>query len=154
MKHVTKAPDKLPNNGMPGLFLAGSIEMGKAEDWQVKVEDLLSNENVAIYNPRRDDWDPTWDQNISNDKFREQVKWELNAMDEAEVIIMYLDPNTKSPISLMELGLHAQDEKLMVCCPEGFWRKGNVDIMCAEYNIPQYDTIEDLVAAVIVKINA
>ena len=151
---VTKAPIDLPENGLPGVFLAGSIEMGKAEDWQSKVENLMSNENVSIYNPRRDDWDSSWKQTIEDDKFREQVNWELNALDRAEIIILYLDPETKSPISLLELGLHAHDGKLMVCCPDGFYRKGNVDIVCAKYNVPMYETIEELVAAAIVKINS
>ena len=57
---------------------------------------------------------------------------------------MYFDPNTKSPISLLELGLFAQSKKLIVCCPEGFWRKGNVDIVCDRYNIPNYDSLEKL----------
>jgi len=53
---VVKPPEKLPTN-IKGIFLAGSIEMGKAEDWQKKVESLLKNENIVIFNPRRDDWD-------------------------------------------------------------------------------------------------
>ena len=51
---------------------------------------------------------------------------------------MYFDPETKSPISLLELGLFANSGKIHVICPEGFWRKGNVDIVCDEYNIPMY----------------
>ena len=57
---------------------------------------------------------------------------------------MYFDPNTKSPISLLELGLFAHSKKLIVCCPEGFWRKGNVDIVCDKYGIPNYDSLEKL----------
>ncbi len=56
---------------------------------------------------------------------------------------MYFDPNTKSPISLLELGLYAASDKLTVCCPEGFWRKGNVDIVCERYGVEQVDTIEE-----------
>jgi hypothetical protein len=48
---------------------------------------------------------------------------------------MYFDPNTLSPISLLELGLHAKSGKLIVCCPEGFYRKGNVDIVCQNFGI-------------------
>jgi hypothetical protein len=32
----------------------------------------------------------------------------------AHIIIMYFDPNTKSPISLLELGLNAREQKLVV----------------------------------------
>jgi hypothetical protein len=56
---------------------------------------------------------------------------------------MYLDPNTKSPISLLELGLHATSKKLYVVCPDGFWRKGNVEMVCSVYDIPLFNTLEE-----------
>jgi hypothetical protein len=58
---------------------------------------------------------------------------------------MYFDPTTKSPISLLELGLHARTGKLIVCCPEPFWRKGNVDIVCKSYDITQVENIEEVI---------
>ena len=57
---------------------------------------------------------------------------------------MYIDPQTKSPISLLELGLFAHSKKLLVVCPDGFWRKGNVEVVCSQYDIPLFDSIEDL----------
>jgi hypothetical protein len=60
------------------------------------------------------------------------------------VIAMFLQLGTMSPISLMELGLHAKDRKLVVCCPEGFWRRGNVQVVCAEFGIPLVETREEL----------
>lgn len=144
---VIKAPGKLSVKG-PSVFLAGSIEMGKAEDWQTKITNALSDLPCWVLNPRRDDWDSSWEQKKENSQFREQVEWELKAMDQASVIAMYFDPDTKSPISLLELGLHAHENTLIVCCPEGFWRKGNVDIVCEKYNIPQVDSIDALIAAV------
>ena len=56
------------------IFLAGSIEMGIAESWQEKVVQELKNEPVIILNPRRDDWDSSWEQKIDNLQFREQVE--------------------------------------------------------------------------------
>lgn len=127
----------------PIVFLAGSIEMGKAENWQAKIEKALSDLPIVILNPRRDDWDSSWKQSITNPKFQEQVEWELLAMDTATIIPMYFDPNTKSPITLLELGLHAKDKKLIVCCPNGFWRKGNVDIVCKRYKVVMARDIEE-----------
>lgn len=141
MKQI-KAPNKISNDGYT-IFLAGSIEMGKAENWQDKVVRLFKDrDNVILFNPRRDDWDSSWEQKIENDKFREQVEWELRAMEHADKILMYFDPNTKSPISLLELGLFAHTTKLIVVCPDEFWRKGNVDIVCRRYEIEQAETIE------------
>lgn len=129
------------------VFLAGSIEMGKAEDWQATLEDMLRDRDWDLYNPRRDDWDPTWEQKADNPPFREQVEWELNALEQANSIVMYLSPGTISPISLLELGLHAHGEKLIVCCPEGFHRKGNVDILCQRYHITQVESLGQVVPA-------
>lgn len=127
------------------VFLAGSIEMGVAEEWQKRVVRELSDMPIRFLNPRRNDWDSSWKQNKDNDKFVEQVVWELTSLEKADIIIMYFDPNTKSPISLLEMGLHAREKKLVVLCPEGFWRKGNVDIVCEFYEIDQVDTFEELI---------
>lgn len=145
---VIKAPEPI-RIANKAVFLAGSIEMGKAEDWQTKVTNALSELNVTILNPRRDDWDSSWTQEIENDQFREQVQWELSAMEQADLILMYFDKDTKSPITLMELGLHAQSDKLVVCCPKGFWRKGNVDIVCKRYGIQTVDNIDQLIQVAI-----
>lgn len=127
------------------VFLAGSIELGQAEHWQKRVIDALSDKPIRFLNPRRDDWDSSWSQDINNDEFVEQVVWELTSLEMAQIVIMYFDPNTKSPISLLELGLHAKEQKLVVLCPEGFWRKGNVDVVCEYYSINQVDTFDELI---------
>ena len=66
----------------------------------------------------------------------------MDKLDECDIIFMYFSPETKSPISLLELGMHAASEKMIVCCPDEFWRKGNVDIVCSRHNIPVYNTLE------------
>ena len=141
---------KSPNNinkrdfNKPSIFLAGSIEMGNAENWQEELTKYFERD-FNIFNPRRDNWDNSLEQSINNPQFYEQVTWELNALDKSDLIIMYFDPNTKSPISLLELGLYATSKKLHVICPEGFWRKGNVDIICKKYDIPLYETINEFI---------
>jgi hypothetical protein len=127
------------------VFLAGSIEMGVAEHWQKRVIDALSDKPIRFLNPRRDDWDSNLKQDIHNGEFVEQVVWELISLEQSHLVIMYFDPNTKSPISLLELGLHAREQKLIVLCPEGFWRKGNVDVVCEYYGINQVDTFDELI---------
>lgn len=144
MKEV-KAPGSLVFAGR-SVFLAGSIEMGKAVDWQKDLTEKLKDLDVTILNPRRDDWDSSWEQSKTNPQFKEQVLWELNALNRADVIVMYFAPGTMSPISLLELGLYANTGKLIVCCPEGFWRKGNVDIVCDRYDIVQIESLEHIPA--------
>ena len=132
------------NRSLKSIFLAGSIEMGIAEDWQKDLGDWLLSKNYNVFNPRRKDWDSSWIQTYENPNFSQQVKWELNALEKADTIIMYLDPSTKSPISLLELGLHANSKKLLVVCPDGFYRKGNVEVVCSIYDIPLFNSIEEL----------
>lgn len=151
-----KAPDAYDVYlNKPSVFLAGSIEMGVAEDWQAKVSAALSVMDVLVLNPRRANWDSSWAQTIDNPPFRQQVEWELAALDAAGVVLMYFDPATKSPITLLELGIHAaaNPEKLAVCCPQGFWRKGNVDIVCNRYGVQQAETLESLIAQTVQRLN-
>ncbi len=126
------------------VFLAGSIEQDTAEKWQEALIRRLADDEITILNPRRKAWDASWDQSIRHEEFRKQVEWELSAMERADVIAMYFDPNTKAPVTLLELGLFAASRKLIVCCPEGFWRKGNVDIVCEKYGIRQVASLEAL----------
>lgn len=144
--NIIKPPESLCTNNpsIRSVFLAGSIEMGKAENWQTKILNYPYLEGLNIYNPRRDDWDSTWKQEYENPQFYQQVNWELNALDKADRILFYFAPNTKSPISLLELGLHANTGKCIVCCPKEFWRRGNVEIVCEKYNIPLYEHLEEL----------
>lgn len=125
------------------VFLAGSIEMGKAEDCQTNLANFFDDNGWNVFNPRRDDWDSSWVQEFQNPQFYQQVTWELNALKQADVVIMYFAPGTQSPISLLEMGLYAESGKLFVVCPDGFWRKGNVEIVCNYYNISFSNSIEE-----------
>ena len=140
-------------NYRPSIFLAGSIEMGLAEDWQVRVEKQLDQYDVTVFNPRRDDWDSSWTQEQSNPQFNAQVNWEMNRLEECDIMFMYFSPQTKSPISLLELGAYGKGNKeVVVCCPDGFWRKGNVDIFCTRHNIPLFNYLEDAIGALKTKL--
>ncbi len=140
-----KPPEKIPKGGKK-LFLGGSIEQGKATDWQKEVVVKLKNTNLTILNPRRDSWDKyNWKQSIDNPDFRSQVDRELSSQESADIILMYFEPGTLSPVSMIELGLFAKTGKLIVVCPNGFWRKGNIDIICKRYRIMQKNSIEEAI---------
>lgn len=147
--NVIKPPQPLPISFTePVLFLGGSIEMGAATMWQDRIIDALSTENrLTILNPRRDDWDASWIQDpTEGTPFREQVEWELKGQDAADIIIYYFDSNTKSPITLLELGLYADTDKdIFVYCEKDFWRYGNVKIVCDKYFIKVYNNEHSLV---------
>jgi hypothetical protein len=117
--------------------------MGTAENWQAIVVKRFETYPITFLNPLRDEWDSSWKQDQKETKFNEQVNWEMNNLEDCDIIFMYFDPGTKSPISLLELGLHASSGKMIVVCPDGFWRKGNVEIVCTRFNIPLFNTLED-----------
>jgi hypothetical protein len=134
---------------MRTVFLAGSIEMGKATNWQEEVSFVFDKKKFNVLNPRREDWDASWVQEFTNPQFYQQVDWELRGQEEADFILMYLAPETISPISLLETGLFADSGKLYVACPKGYARRGNVEILCSKYDIPFYSSIEGAVSRII-----
>ena len=142
--HLITAPEPLTIVN-PAIFLAGSIEQDTAEKWQNRIINSTRQLDITLLNPRRENWDARWKECIDNPSFKEQVNWELDALEQADWVIFYFDPKTKSPISLLELGLFAASKKLVVCCPEGYWKKGNVDIVCERNQIPQVDKLDKLI---------
>ena len=141
------------------IFLAGTIDNGDSEDWQRKVFLSLywmieplekyygsnyvtpdGKYNVVLYSPRRSDWDSSW----GTDKIEEQIKWEQDKLEKADLIVMCLQDNSKSPISLLELGLYGPEGKLICFCTPDFYRYSNVKLTCEKWNIPLYNTINDV----------
>lgn len=139
--------DLILYTGEKTVFLAGSIEGGMAERWQDRAIKLLTGKGITVFNPRRANWDSTWKQTTENTDFVHQVLWELQGLKDADYVIFYFDPNTKAPITLLELGLMAgqQPDKCIVVCNEPFYRKGNVDIVCDEYGVKQVSTLDEAV---------
>lgn len=133
------------------VFLGGTIDMGSSLDWQADIAARFAAiDGVTFLNPRRDNWDSSWKQTIDCPEFVEQVEWELRGLDYADLIILYFLPGSASPISLLELGLYADsfdpESRVVVCCPEGFYRKGNVDIVCKRKGVLVLESYEELVA--------
>ena len=151
---VLTPPQAIIEDKQVVVFLAGSIEMGTAKEWQQVAIDLFDSmipegkrTDYLLLNPRRPDWDSSWKQEIGNPKFYEQVKWELKGLQLADHMIVYFDPATKSPVSLLELG--AFHNKAIVICPEGFWRKGNVDIFCEVFKVKQAPDLKSAVELIV-----
>jgi hypothetical protein len=141
-------PDEI--KGLPAIFLGGSIEMGKAEEWQAKIENELEDLDVVIFNPRRLDFDATQKQSADNPYIREQIEWERKYLDYCHILAFYFAPNTVSPITLFEVGVYTHkhqlgDAKIVLYCPEGYARKANVDINCKWDGIPQSNSWEDFI---------
>ena len=135
------------------VFLAGTIDDGKSTDWQYSlISNLLmynweenddrdfdtdfSLGDLIIYSPRRKNWDAS----ANNKEVENQIKWEQEHLENADIIIMNILPDSKSPISLLELGLYGPEGKMLVFCTEDFYRFTNVKLTCERYNIPLIQT--------------
>lgn len=153
MIRVIKSPEsinELPKDRLK-VALFGSIEMGKAVDWQsdFAAQMLTRGSNAILLNPRRDDWDSSWGQD--HPELERQISWELTAGEKADVVVIYFHPATMAPVSLLELGIAAKTKpfQTFVCCPNGYWRKANVDVVCRRYMVQQLPTIDSVVDRVI-----
>ena len=134
-------PNVAPTTLNPTVFLAGTIDNGNSVDWQSEVTDRLKDLDVHLYNPRRVDWDSTWEPTTDNPEFNRQVVWELTHLERCNIVFLVFLSNSASPISLLELGLFSH--KCIVVCPDDFYRSGNVKITCDRYDVPVYSNLED-----------
>jgi len=130
------------------IFLAGSIDNGIAPDWQKEVLLALKDKDVMLMNPRRKDWDS----NAGDKEVELQVNWELDAMEYANYVIMYLAEGSKAPISLLELGLEAKSGRIIVAAHPTYYRRVNVKVVCERNSIPLYETLDELIQAITEKI--
>ena len=129
--------------GRTTVFLAGTIDMGNSVDWQAQADSLfaaLPSGRFMLFNPRQEHWDAA-----NPGEMDYQVNWELEHLEQADWIIMNFLPGSQSPITLLELGLHARGGRLLVICPPGFYRYDNVRITCGKYDVPMFATLEDAV---------
>lgn len=149
---IVRAPDLIPIGfGRKYIFLAGAIDMGSAVNWQADAEAELDTPDTVVLNPRRPDWDASWVQEASNPQFRKQVEWELLALRLADVALFVFLKDSKAPITFLELGLF--NVKAVVVVEPGFYRKGNLDIVCEHFALPEFETLTEGIEHVRMELN-
>ena len=148
---VVKSPTiHVPTVGQKTVFLGGTIDMGKSLDWQTLLITLLKKQvkkDTVIYNPHRDHWDATWKQEPGDNPFTEQVNWEMDYLASSDINVFYYAPNSKSPITLLEMGwsVSRPQQKKIVFCRDNYSRHGNVKIFCDRANIAVFENYEEFV---------
>lgn len=140
-----KAPGSYEKHLKYTIFLAGAIDQGSAVDWQKKVARALDDLDVLVLNPRRDDWDETWEQCQHCEPFRGQVMWEIQAQEDSDMNIFVFTKDSKAPITFFELGAFGTRKDAIVCAEEGFYRQANLDIYCEHFNIPMYHDLDEMI---------
>src|SRR5512145_700120 len=99
---IYKAPEQISKTEGKKIFLGGTIEMGASVNWQETVIEFFRDKTCTIFNPRRDDWGDEWKQEAGHPQFSQQVNWELDAMEMADIIILNFLPGSQSPTTLLE----------------------------------------------------
>jgi hypothetical protein len=131
------------------IFLAGAIDNGSAVQWQKQVTDEFAwHPDACFYNPRRDDWDSSWVQKWDNPQFAEQVEWELDKINEADHILMFFPEKSVAPITLLEFGFISGrfPNKLIIAAEQGYWRRGNLEIVCRRERIELFEKLHQAMA--------
>ena len=150
-----RSPDVAPAIlGGPSAFLAGSIEMGRAELWQPRVAQRLLDAGVSVFDPRRDNWDPSWEQDPApGTPFEAQVSWELEHLERADAILFRFCAGTASVVSMLELGLWMRGDKPVILWADpGYMRRGNIVVTAKRYGLSVAETEEDAVNALLAAI--
>ncbi len=95
MRYV-EAPERY-YTGEVSLFLAGGIT--NCPDWQQEMRELLKDLDIVIFNPRRKDF-PIGDPDAAFD----QIKWEFEFLNRADIILFWFSRGSLNPIVLFEYG--------------------------------------------------
>ncbi|KAI8951952.1 hypothetical protein F4801DRAFT_260458 [Xylaria longipes] len=151
---IIRAPSEEPVKGIKSVFLAGTTTAVGNIDWRQKLSASLSEYPITVFNPNRPDWDSTWREDITFDPFREQVSWELDKQEKADLVVVYFHPATHAPVSLLEFGLSARiPGKVIAIAPEGYSKRGNVQMVCQRFGIELLDNIDTLHERIINKLS-
>jgi len=104
------------------IFLAGGIS--GCSNWQQEVvNQLIDNENIIIFNPRRLVFDVT---NILESE--RQIVWEYEHLKISNLIVFWFAKETLNPITLYELGLwgNSKPTKIIIGTDRAYARREDV----------------------------
>jgi nucleoside 2-deoxyribosyltransferase len=160
MKEMVIAPEQRVYHTVFGLghkdpikiFFAGSIDNGMTEEWQDKLFRDINDtpteaelkKDIVCFNPRRKNWSK-----LEEDKLTEQIEWELNHIDVADLVVVYFADDSYSPITMLELGtLLARHKNIVIYCSPKFYRYRNIRVTSERYGYSVCETYEEFLDSV------
>lgn len=137
MVYTSEAALPAANSDKELIFLAGSMGEDAQGTWRDRISNDLSDKFHFL--------DPTCHNHASLDAdgMKKHIQWELEAMELADIILLRFLPDAESPISLVELGLYTFSKKLIVVCPEGFYKYNYLNVLCEKYATPFLANLEE-----------
>ncbi|KAK4643833.1 hypothetical protein QC761_404720 [Podospora bellae-mahoneyi] len=143
---LIQAPSRPSVTGKKTVFLAGTTTRTDGPEWRDTLFHSIAHLPITVFNPLRPDWDSSWKEDIDFAPFREQVEWEFDRLNQADLVVVYFGPQTDAPISLLEFGLFARSGKLIVCCHKDYRKRGNIEIVSQKLGLTVLDAVDgDLV---------
>lgn len=70
--------------------------------------------------------------------------WELNALEQVDVIVVFFEKVNIGAVSLMELGLSMQFTEIAVGCEPEFWAEKLIKDVTGFYDVPLFSSLSDL----------
>lgn len=124
------------------IFLGGSTAKG---DWQREVINRLADTTATVINTSRPDWDvkaPTPFAVVDH------IEWEMDWLNRAPIVFIYIPKDAKSPTVLLELGIaitRYPNLKTVVCIEEGYSHFNNAVCACHAARIHPFINFDDAV---------
>ena len=121
MKYIEAINEYKPKNEEKTIFIAGGISGTKK--WQPELVEMLKNENITIFNPRRKYYKD------SEEAAQEQIAWECKYILKVDAVSFWFPKETLCPITLYELGkISAGNQKIFIGLDPEYKRK--LDVEC------------------------
>ena len=125
------------------VYFSGAMT---GEDWQSKFTTKLEDLRVDVFCPRY----PSSHTVPAPDGLFE---WEIDHMSIANVIAFNFISNEDCSSALIALGMYARTDRIIVCCDDEFYKKGDIDALCDREDIPQVDSLDLLIKWTIARIS-
>ena len=120
------------------IFLAGGIS--GCPDWQHELKELLKDEDIVLFNPRRDHFPKS----LKGEE--KQIAWEYKYLKKAKAISFWFPKETLCPITLFELGSHlTSNQEVFIGVHPDFARKIDVEMQTKLAN-PKIKIVYDIEA--------
>jgi len=139
--NIVYAQEKFPNEVTKSIFLAGPTSReNKRTQWRLDAIDILNNLNYdgTLFIPEIIN-------GKFNNKYDEQVEWESNAMNRADIIVFYI-PRDKDNLALttnVEFGEWYKSGKIVVGFPKDSIHNSYIQNKAESEKLTIHNTLED-----------
>lgn len=136
-----KSPNDYNYTGT-SVFLGGSLTI--ENDWRADFVEDLSDTNYILLNPRREDVE-TFQFDTEDPEFIAHVRWVNDALQDADIVVLYFCSTTESPVSLLDLADLLKYKKVYLCVDDNFWKRSLLVSAAIDFNVELYTNINDVI---------